>query len=80
MSLSSILQSSTSGLYAAQTQLGVISDNIANINTPGYARRVADQLVQDGIPGSRIQRTGHGPTDFTATSQESRRVEIDVGG
>jgi outer membrane protein OmpA-like peptidoglycan-associated protein len=44
------------------------------------AQIVADQLVQDGIPAARIRRTGRGPTDFTATSQESRRVEIDVGG
>jgi outer membrane protein OmpA-like peptidoglycan-associated protein len=44
------------------------------------AQVVSDQLVADGIPAARIRHTGRGPTDFTATAQESRRVEIDVGG
>ena len=43
MSLTSILNSATSGLLTAQTQLRVISDNIANVNTPSYARKVVDQ-------------------------------------
>jgi flagellar hook-associated protein 1 len=43
MSLSSILNVGTSGLLVAQTQLRTVSDNIANVNTPGYARRVVDQ-------------------------------------
>ena len=43
MSLSSILGSASSGLMTAQTQLRVISDNIANVNTPGYARKVVNQ-------------------------------------
>jgi len=33
----------TSGLQTAQAQLRVTSDNIANVNTPGYVRKVADQ-------------------------------------
>jgi outer membrane protein OmpA-like peptidoglycan-associated protein len=44
------------------------------------AQVVTDQLVQDGIAAARIQHTGRGPTDFTSSSLESRRVEIDVGG
>lgn len=51
MSLNSILNSSASGLYAAQTQLRVISENITNVNTPGYTRRVADQQA---IPFSEM--------------------------
>src|SRR5579862_4578438 len=43
MSLNSILGSATSGLLASQTQIRVISDNIANVNTPGYARKVVNQ-------------------------------------
>jgi flagellar hook-associated protein 1 FlgK len=43
MSLSSILNVGASGLLVAQTQLRTVSDNIANINTPGYARRIVDQ-------------------------------------
>ena len=44
------------------------------------AQVVTDQLVQDGVPAALIRHAGRGPTDFTASSQESRRVEIDVGG
>ena len=43
MSLTTILGSATSGLLTAQTQLRVISDNIANVNTTGYARKVVNQ-------------------------------------
>jgi outer membrane protein OmpA-like peptidoglycan-associated protein len=43
------------------------------------AQVVVDQLVQDGVSPSRIQRTAHGPTDYTSSAQESRRVEIAVG-
>ncbi len=43
MSLTSIMNIATTGLQAAQTQLRVTSDNIANVNTPGYVRKIADQ-------------------------------------
>lgn len=51
MSLTSILSSANSGLMAAQTGLRTVSDNIANINTPGYVRKVIDQapLVSGGM-------------------------------
>jgi len=50
MSLSSILKSASSGLMTAQTGLRTVSDNIANVNTPGYVRKVINQqqLVVDG--------------------------------
>ena len=44
MSLSSILNIANSGLATAQTQLRVVSDNVANVNTPGYVRKIADQV------------------------------------
>lgn len=51
MSLSSIMNSATTGLIAAQTGLRVTSDNIANVNTPGYVRKQAIQeaLVPAGM-------------------------------
>jgi flagellar hook-associated protein 1 FlgK len=51
MSLNSIMGSAVSGLQAAQTQLRAVSDNIANVDTPGYIRKVADQVssVSGGI-------------------------------
>ncbi|WP_269716016.1 flagellar hook-associated protein FlgK [Caulobacter sp. NIBR2454] len=43
MSLNTVLSAATSGLMAAQTGLRVVSDNVANINTPGYTRKVVTQ-------------------------------------
>lgn len=43
MSLNVALQSATSGLKAAQAALTAVSDNIANVNTPGYVRK---QVIQ----------------------------------
>ena len=50
MSLNSIMNIGVSGLQTAQTQLRVVSDNISNVNTPGYVRKVVDQsaLVTGG--------------------------------
>ncbi|HUB15933.1 MAG TPA: OmpA family protein [Acetobacteraceae bacterium] len=41
---------------------------------------VMDQLQADGVPNNRIIGRGHGSVQFALTSQESRRVEISVGG
>ena len=43
------------------------------------AQVVADGLATDGIGPARIARSARGATSFEGTSQESRRVEIDVG-
>jgi flagellar hook-associated protein 1 FlgK len=43
MSLTSVLNTATSGMLAAQTALRTVSDNIANVNTPGYVRKTLDQ-------------------------------------
>jgi outer membrane protein OmpA-like peptidoglycan-associated protein len=42
------------------------------------AQRVADQMQDDGIPRLRIRQDGHGAVKFAYTSQESRRVEVEV--
>ncbi len=57
MSITSILLAGNSGITTAQTQIRVASDNIANINTPGYARKFANQesVVVGGVGiGARI--------------------------
>jgi len=56
MSLSSILNIANSGLQTAQTQLRVVSDNVSNVNTPGYVRKIADQvsLMSQGV-GSGVE-------------------------
>jgi flagellar hook-associated protein 1 FlgK len=50
MSLSATLTTATSGLLAAQTGLRATSDNISNVNTPNYVRKVVNQapLVVNG--------------------------------
>jgi flagellar hook-associated protein 1 FlgK len=50
MSLTLSLQNAASGLQAAQAALTAVSDNIANVNTPGYVRKqvIQQQQVVDG--------------------------------
>jgi flagellar hook-associated protein 1 len=38
MSLNSIMNIATSGLYASQRGIRTVTDNVANVNTPGYVR------------------------------------------
>jgi flagellar hook-associated protein 1 FlgK len=48
MSLNAIMNTASSGLQAAQTQLRVVSDNVSNVNTPGYVRKIAEQQTLTG--------------------------------
>jgi flagellar hook-associated protein 1 FlgK len=59
MSLSAILRSASSGLMAAQTGLRTVSDNISNVNTAGYVRKVINQqqLVVGGV-GQGVEVSG----------------------
>jgi flagellar hook-associated protein 1 len=51
MSLGVALQTAASGLQAAQASLRAVSDNIANVNTPGYVRKavIQEPLVVNGV-------------------------------
>ncbi|WND02065.1 flagellar hook-associated protein FlgK [Temperatibacter marinus] len=54
MSLNSIINTSLSGLFVNQQTLQVASNNIANVNTPGYSRLVVEQapnVVQGSSAG-----------------------------
>jgi len=44
------------------------------------AQVVMDQLHTDGIAEQRLFGRGHGSVHFALSSQESRRVEISIGG
>jgi flagellar hook-associated protein 1 FlgK len=58
-SISGIMQSATSGLEAAQAALNAVSNNIANVNTPGYTRETVVQQEQVvGGAGAGVQVTG----------------------
>ena len=62
MSLNGILSSALSALQTNQAALRTVSNNIANINTDGYTRRVVNQEAQvsgnqlTGVDISEIQR------------------------
>lgn len=51
MSLGVSLKTAATGLQAAQASIRVVSDNIANVNTPGYVRKSLkqEQQVVDGV-------------------------------
>jgi flagellar hook-associated protein 1 FlgK len=51
MSLSSIFGAGLTGLQAAQAGMRVVSQNIANVNTPGYARATIDLQPDASIGG-----------------------------
>ena len=79
-SLSDVLNIATSGLQTAQTLVSVTSDNIANVNTPGYARKVATQQeivaggAGDGVKVATITRAANQflqAASLSATSSSS---------
>jgi len=67
MSLFGIFDSAKSAIFASQTALNVISNNVANINTPGYSRhevilelanpvQVRGDFIGRGVQSSGIRR------------------------
>jgi flagellar hook-associated protein 1 FlgK len=61
--LASILQTSSAGLSVAQLGINTVSDNVANLNTPGYVREVVNQNtvstqgIDAGVSASSVART-----------------------
>ena len=55
MSLNAVLSNALSGLAVAQNAFAVTSNNVANVNTEGYSRQVAQQetVVIDGRGAGR---------------------------
>ncbi|WP_374472780.1 flagellar hook-associated protein FlgK [Phenylobacterium sp.] len=51
MTINMTLRTAGSGLMAAQTGLRAVSDNISNVNTPGYVRKEVEQrpIVVNGV-------------------------------
>jgi flagellar hook-associated protein 1 len=45
MSLTQALSAALSGLQVSQTSLGLVAANVANADTPGYTRKVIDQVT-----------------------------------
>lgn len=80
MSLNSILNSAQSGLNVAQAGLRTTSDNVANVNTPGYVRKVVDQesLYAGGL-GSGVGIAGVRTAADQFLDAASRRAASDGG-
>ena len=59
MALNSIMNSALTGLFTSQSALSVTSNNIANVNTPGYAREVVVQEpIINGLSASGVKISG----------------------
>jgi flagellar hook-associated protein 1 FlgK len=59
MSLTTVLSNAASGLQAAQMSLRAVSDNVANVNTPGFVRKTVDQQpLVVGAAGMGVVVTG----------------------
>ena len=58
MSLSDILGSAVSGLSASQAGIRSVSNNIANVGTPGYARERVSLATGDAL-GAAMLRGSH---------------------
>ncbi len=77
MSLNATLRSAASGLMAAQIGLRTTSDNVSNVNTPGYVRKVLEQqqLVAGGagtgVSVSAIRRVTDSYLEKAATTATS---------
>ena len=57
-SLSGILNIASTALQASQTGISVVSNNVSNVNTPGYVREVANQQsLVDGGAGAGVAVT-----------------------
>ena len=77
MSLTVSLRTAASGLQAAQAGLRTTSDNIANVNTPGYVRKTIDQV--EGPAHQTITLIGERaeiPVSFVNHTGQDLRVEV----
>ena len=80
MSLNAVLSNALSGLTVAQNALAVTSNNVANVNTEGYSRQIAQQesVVLDGRgAGARALATTRAVDDLLIA--RSREQEGRVG-
>ena len=75
MSLNAIMNTATSGLSAAQTQLRIVSDNVSNVTTPGYVRKTINQVAIAGNNTGISVNIGAIQRELDAYVQRQLRVE-----
>lgn len=74
MSLNAIINSSLTGLFTNQAALRSVSNNIANVNTPDYARLRVEQAaltLQGGTAGVEISGIERVVDEFLNTAQRT---------
>jgi flagellar hook-associated protein 1 len=77
MGITSILNIARNALFAQQTALQVISNNVANVNTKGYARQEA-VLVEEKSIVSDLGLLGNGVNVSTIMSHYDKYLEASV--
>jgi len=72
-SINSILNSASSGLYVAQTGIGVVSNNVANVNTTGY---ITEQLNQTSTVAGGVGTGVNGQSITLAANQYLQNASL----
>ena len=83
MSLSAITSAAVSGLQTAQTGLSAVSDNIANVDTVGYVRKVVDQVstASAGLgSGVSVQQVQLAANQFLEDASRSASADSGAAG
>lgn len=80
MSLTLALNNALSGLNVSQKAMSVLSNNVANANTPGYSRQVAElspQVIGGQGAGARVDQIVRRIDSFLnrATQEQASQVE-----
>lgn len=81
MSLFGSLNISVMGMLAQSSKLGVVSQNISNVNTVGYKQQVAsfaDIVAGDNVPGYNPSGVRPGSTSYNRLSGETMRTDNDL--
>lgn len=77
MSISSIFGNALTGLQASQSALKVVSQNVANANTPGYVRaevRLTPQVVAGTGIGVTVEAVTRAADRFLAAAERTARA------
>ncbi|WP_445946167.1 flagellar hook-associated protein FlgK [Shewanella sp.] len=75
-----LLNIARTGVLASQSQLGVTSSNIANVNTEGYHRQVAQQATTDSqMLGGNYYGTGTYVSDVKRIYNDYAARELRIG-
>jgi flagellar hook-associated protein 1 len=78
MSLTGALNSSLSGLRVSQSQLEIVSGNIANVDTVGYSRRKLN--IEQQVTGTRTSGARANGIQRTLDVLVQKQMRVEAGG